>query len=163
VSWTRFRGAGGEGADARQDVQRVEELDGAALEVDWFADLDRVEGEEALQKVGAHPGDERILAHERGHDRARGEHGHALLDQDLLEGARVVVRMRVREDDVGDAARRDAIEPQKVRRVRRWVDQYPTAAHPEDEARCRLALCKSIGRAQDGDAELGRLERGRPD
>eukprot|EP00962_Isochrysis_galbana_P057334 scaffold29659_cov112-Isochrysis_galbana.AAC.7 len=120
----------GSKADAGQRVERVEKLDRAALEVDRLGDLDRVEDEQALQKVDWHVGDERILADEGRHDGARGHHRHPLLEQDLLESAGVVVGVAVGQDDVRDLPRRDAVQAQVVRRVGRRVHQDPVAAHP---------------------------------
>mmetsp|Transcript_1508 Transcript_1508/g.4271 ORF Transcript_1508/g.4271 Transcript_1508/m.4271 type:complete len:434 (+) Transcript_1508:140-1441(+) len=96
-------------ADARQRVQRVEEGDGPALKVHGLGDLRRVEEEEAEQELVGHARDEGVLADEGGHDRLRRHHRHALLEQNLLERARVVVGVAMGEDHMRHFTRRDAV------------------------------------------------------
>mmetsp|Transcript_53101 Transcript_53101/g.139593 ORF Transcript_53101/g.139593 Transcript_53101/m.139593 type:complete len:240 (-) Transcript_53101:27-746(-) len=143
-------------ADAWQRVQRVEEGDRAALEAHRLCNLDGEEEKEAREVLGGHAGDEGVLAHERCHDGARGDDGYAVLEQDLLEGARIVVGVTVRQDDVRHLARSDPPLPQILCRVGRWVDQDPTPTHPKHEPRRRAVSREAIGRAEDGDAEIGR-------
>jgi hypothetical protein len=57
-----------------------------------------VEEEEAEQELIWHAGDERVLAHEGGHDGLCGHHSDTLFEKDLLESASVVVGMAMCED-----------------------------------------------------------------
>ena len=68
------------------------------LEMDRLGDLGGMEEEEAEQELIWHAGDERVLAHEGGHDGLCGHHSDPLLEQNLLESARVVVGMAMCKD-----------------------------------------------------------------
>ena len=46
--------------NARQDVQRIEELERAALELHLLGDANVLEAEEAREKLGGHSRDERV-------------------------------------------------------------------------------------------------------
>ena len=100
--------AGRARTDARQRVERIEEGKGAALEVGGLSDAHGQEDEEAEEEIVGEAGDERVFAYELRHDGLGGHHRDASLEQDLLEGARVVVGVAVRQDDVRDLAARDA-------------------------------------------------------
>mmetsp|Transcript_40827 Transcript_40827/g.95332 ORF Transcript_40827/g.95332 Transcript_40827/m.95332 type:complete len:350 (-) Transcript_40827:652-1701(-) len=117
-----------------------------------------MEHEETQQELLRHRRDERVLTDESSHDRLGRHHRHALLEQDLLESARVVVRVAVRQDHVRDLARGDAVEAQIVRRVRGRVDEDAAAAHPQHETGGGAVGREAVGRAKHCDAEIGRLE-----
>ena len=49
--------------DARESVQRIEESDGAALEMNGLGDLRRMEKKKPKEELVRHARDERVLPH----------------------------------------------------------------------------------------------------
>ena len=146
-------------ADRRDRVQRVAEPQLAAAYVHRRADPHGMERERAPEQVLAEPRERRVLPQERAEDVRRRVEADLRLLEELLERARVVVGVAVREDDAVDRLRRDAARAQVVGRVGRRVDEDRATAHPEEEARRLAAGVEAVARAEDGDAERRRHPR----
>ena len=89
----------GREADARDGVDRVVEVDLAAVDVHRSVHRHGREAEERHELGRRHVGDRRVLAHERLHDGVGREDGDLALLADLLEHAGIVIGVAVREND----------------------------------------------------------------
>mmetsp|Transcript_21359 Transcript_21359/g.53272 ORF Transcript_21359/g.53272 Transcript_21359/m.53272 type:complete len:200 (+) Transcript_21359:1501-2100(+) len=140
--------------NARQRVERIEKGDCATLEVHRLRNFDEVHYEEPKQEVLRHAGHERIFTNERRHDGLRRHDGHALLEQNLLERPRVVIRMAVRQDYVRHFARRNSVLPQVLGRMRWWINEDAVVSHPKHKTSGCSVSCETICGAQYGDPKV---------
>src|SRR5206468_4368810 len=106
-----------------------------------------MERERAAEEVLREPGERGVLAEERAEDVRRRVDAHLPFLEEFLEGAGVVVRVAVREDDAVDRLRRDAARAKVLGRVGRRVDEDRAAAHPEEEAGRLAARVEAVARA----------------
>ena len=146
-------------ADGGDGMQRVEEAELGAMDAQRTAHGDGAELEQPAQPVLGLLGERGPLAHEAAEDRGRGVDVHALVLEDLLHDAGVVVGVAVGEDHRVNVARRHAGGAQELGRVDRRVDEDAAPVHPHDEPGGLSGGVEAVRRAEHGDAERRRHER----
>ena len=141
-------------------MERVADIELAAVQEKRPSDVDAVEREEPRQERRVLTAERRVLAQKAVHDRLGRVDRNATLLQYLLERPRIVVGVAVRQYDRIDQARTDPGTQQPFGGVDRRIDHDSVVVEPDDESRGVVVGVEPVAGTQAGDAEPRRLERG---